>query len=92
MTSPKLGQRTSPVEVANISAHGIWLFVGDTEYFLPYEKFPWFREAKVREILDVELVHGFHLYWPLLDVDLELGSLKDPDRFPLVASEADGNA
>jgi hypothetical protein len=73
--------------VANISAHGIWVFVGGVEYFLAYDKFPWFREARVSEILEVELLHGFHLYWPKLDVDLELASLEDPDQFPLVSSQ-----
>jgi hypothetical protein len=34
----------------------------------------------------VELLHGFHLHWPELDVDLELQSLQAPDQFPLVYS------
>lgn len=86
MTSPKLGQDTSTVEVTNISPHGIWILVEDREHFLPYDKFPWFREARVSEILNVGLLHGHHLYWPNLDVDLELASLENPDEFPLVAS------
>jgi len=87
MTSQKLGQDTSNVEVANISAHGIWVFVGGVEHFLDYDRFPWFREARLAEILEVELLHGFHLYWPKLDVDLELASLEEPDQFPLVSSQ-----
>jgi hypothetical protein len=88
MTLSKLGESTSAVEVTNISANGFWLFVGEKEYFLPYEKFPWFRDAKVGEILDVELLHGFHLHWPKLDVDLEVTSLDAPERFPLMYSAA----
>jgi len=72
--------------VTNISGAGFWLFVGDREYFLPYDKFPWFREAKIAEILDVELQHGFHLHWPKLDVDLEIASLEAPEQFPLIYS------
>jgi hypothetical protein len=83
MTLSKLGESISTVEVTNISAHGLWLFVGEKEYFLPYEKFPWFKDAKVGELLDVELLHGFHLHWPKLDVDLEVASLDDSERFPL---------
>ena len=83
MTSPELGASTSAAEVTNISPHGIWLFVGAREYFLPYEKFPWFRNARVAEILDVELLHGFHLHWPKLDVDLEIASLEEPGQFPM---------
>jgi hypothetical protein len=83
MLSPHSGKNTSAVEVTNVSAHGIWLFVGEKEQFLPYEKFPWFRDAKISDILDVQLLNGFHLQWPKLDVDLEVDSLENPERFPL---------
>jgi len=84
MKSSKLGDNTSAVEVTNISRHGFWLLVAEKEYFLPFEKFPWFKDCRISEILEVQLLHGFHLYWPKLDVDLELQSLQDFDRFPLV--------
>jgi hypothetical protein len=87
MTSSQLGESISAIEVTNVSAHGVWLFVGEKEYFLPYEKFPWFKNAKIGDILDVTLLHGFHLHWPRLDVDLELASLEDTDRFPLTYVE-----
>ena len=54
------------------------------EYFLPHDDFPWFRDAKLSEILRVELLHESHLYWPDLDVDLSVESLEHPDRYPLV--------
>ena len=79
-----LGASTSLVEVANIDRFGFWLLVEDKEYFLPYEDFPWFRSAKVDQILNVELLHGSHLHWPDLDVDLCLDSLGQPDAFPLI--------
>jgi hypothetical protein len=72
--------------VTSISRHGIWLFAQDREYLLPFDKFPWFRNARLGDILEVELLHGFHLHWPKLDVDLELSSLQNPDQFPLVYS------
>ena len=34
-------------EVTNISHHGFWVFLGDRELFLPFEEFPWFKEAPV---------------------------------------------
>jgi hypothetical protein len=74
----------SPVEVSNIDRHGFWLLVADKEYFLPYGDFPWFRQARVDQILNVELLHGDHLRWPDLDVDLALDSLARPESFPLV--------
>jgi ribosomal protein S1 len=72
------------VEVTNISRHGIWVFVDGKEYFLPYEHFAWFKDARVSDVLNVELFHGNHLHWPALDVDLSLSSLEDPEKYPLV--------
>jgi len=70
--------------VLNVSPHGIWILIQDHEYLLPYEQYPWFRDAKVGQIYNVELQHGGHLHWPELDVDLELESLKSPEKYPLV--------
>ena len=84
MRLQKPGASTSDVEVANIDKHGIWLFVNGAEYFLPYAEYPWFKDARVAEILAVELLHEDHLHWPALDVDLSLESLRDPDGYPLV--------
>ncbi len=84
MKSSPHGARTSAVEVTHIDAFGVWVLALEKEYFLPYGQFPWFRDAKVRDILAVELLHGDHLRWPVLDVDLSLESLGNPDGFPLV--------
>jgi hypothetical protein len=78
------GESTSCVEVINISNHGIWLYIKGAEYFLPFEDFPWFKEAKVGEIMEVELFHDNHLRWEKLDIDLEIESLVEPDKYPLV--------
>lgn len=85
MKSSTLGTNTLAVEVTHISAHGVWLMVRGREYFLSYEDFPWFKDAKLGVILDVKLLHATHLYWPALDVDLSLKSIQDPDSYPLVA-------
>jgi len=78
------GKNTSEVEVSHINAHGFWLCVGNREYFLPYNEYPWFEEAKVKHILNVKLLHGHHLHWPELDVDLEIDSLDNPQSYPLI--------
>ena len=83
MTLKTHGENTSEVEVSHIDIHGLWLCVDDKEYFLPYTDYPWFKEAKVKEILNVKLLHGCHLYWPELDVDLEIDSLENPQTYPL---------
>ena len=71
------------VEVTHIDQQGLWVFVQGTEYFLPYQDYPWFADAKVRDILDVQLLHGRHLHWPALDVDLSVESLSNPEAYPL---------
>lgn len=64
--------------------NGFWLCVEDKEYFLTYDKYTWFMGAKVKEIIDVQLLHGYHLYWPQLDVDLEIETLENPQDYPLI--------
>jgi len=85
MKSSTLGTNISAVEVTHVSSHGVWLMVRGHEYFLSYEDFPWFRDAKLGDILDVKLLHQTHLYWPKLDVDLSLKSIEDPGSYPLIA-------
>ncbi|MBL7074960.1 DUF2442 domain-containing protein [candidate division KSB1 bacterium] len=84
MKLQKLGKNISDVEIQNISIYGIWLYVNGKEYFLSYKEYPWFKDAKVTEIYNLELLHDVHLYWPDLDVDLELESLENPEKYPLV--------
>ncbi len=84
MKSPTNGTTTSNVEVTNISIHGFWLWVDGKEYLLPYEDFPWFKDAKVADILNVERHGDHHLHWPALDVDLTLDMIENPRAYPLV--------
>ena len=83
MKSSGVGIGTSAVEVLNISQHGVWLYAHGKKYFLPYVEFPWFRDAKLTDIHDVRLLHGQHLHWERLDVDLDIRSLEKPERYPL---------
>lgn len=85
MSFEPLGIDTSEVEVTNISAHGIWLLTGNEELFLSYKDFPWFKDASVRKILIVREPAPGHFYWPGLDVDLGLETIRYPDQFPLRA-------
>ena len=85
MSSSQLGKGSSEVEVTNISENGVWILVSDEELFLSHEDFPWFKSSSVEDVLNVELLSPTHLFWPALDVDLSLSSIKDPDRFPLKA-------
>lgn len=77
------GTSISGVEVSNISIHGIWLLIEGKEYFLSYQAYPWFKDARLSEIQSVQLLHGVHLYWPKLDVDLSINNLEYPEKYPL---------
>ncbi|MEG3436309.1 DUF2442 domain-containing protein [Pannus brasiliensis CCIBt3594] len=78
-----LGEHTSNVEVTHISSHGIWILSGDEEMFLSYEDFPWFKDAPIGKILNIEESFTDHFYWPDLDVDLSKEIIRHPERFPL---------
>ena len=82
MKSSKLGESTS-VSVENITPLGVWLYVKQKEYFLDYNNYPYFKNQTISSIMNVQLLHGFHLYWPDLDIDLELDNLENPEKYPL---------
>ncbi len=82
MKSLKNGKSIS-ASVENITSSGIWLYVLGKEYFLSYDFYPYFRDKTVAAIHNIKLLHGFHLYWPALDVDLEIDNLENPEKYPL---------
>ncbi len=88
MKSAQLGKPISEVEVTNISRHGFWLLLDGRELFLPFDKFPWFRDVPVGKLLNVTLPHAHHLYWPELDVDLAVESIERPEKYPLISKAA----
>lgn len=82
-----LGAVTSAVEVTNVSKHGFWLLLDREELLVPFEHFPWFRNATMAQLTDVQWPTPKHLYWPQLDADLSVESIRDPEAFPLVAKD-----
>ena len=84
MKSKARGKNTLAVEVSNISAHGFWVLIGEREHFVGFKQNPWFKDATVAQILNVQIHHSHHLNWPDLDIDLELESLVQPGKYPLV--------
>lgn len=79
------GAATLEAEVTNISAQGFWVLLGNEELPVPFAQFPWFRAATVEQIVDLRRPTENHLYWPALDIDLSVESLRSPDAFPLVS-------
>lgn len=83
------GTGTSVAEVTHVSKHGFWLLLGNEELLVPFAHFPWFRYATIDQITDLQWPSSNHLYWPQLDVDLSVESIRDPAAFPLIAKTAE---
>ena len=73
------------MHVTDISDQGFQLNVDGCEMFLPFERFPWFRNATVSAISTIQRPQWNHLYWPMIDVDLHLESIVFPEDYPLIA-------
>jgi hypothetical protein len=79
------GTSTLAAEISHVSRHGLWVLLDTEELFLPFEQFPWFRNATIDQISSVVRPTADHLYWEQLDIDLSVQSIRDPSAFPLVA-------
>ena len=74
------GTNILAAEVTHVSMNGFWVLLGDEELLLPFSEFPWFRQATI------EWPSQDHLFWPLLDVDLSVASIRHPENFRLVSA------
>lgn len=68
MKSAGPGQSTSKVEVTNVSPQGFQLLLDAEELFVSFSDFPWFRDASIARVCNVERPSAGHLYWPDLDM------------------------
>ena len=80
-----LKANSAAIEVSLVSNQGFWLLAADEELFLSYADFPWFKDATIAQITNVERPSADHLYWPSLDIDLSVESVRDPSKFPLIS-------
>ena len=76
---------TPKAEVTNVSQHCLWVLLGDEELAVPFADFPWFKKATIEQLSDVRRPTENHLYWPQLDVDLSVESIRNPAAFPLLS-------
>ena len=83
-----LGMITSVAEVTHASKHGFWLLLDTEELLVSFEHFPWFKKATIEQLSDVQWPTPNHLYWPQLDTDLSVESIRDPLAFPLISKTA----
>lgn len=74
-----------PVRILELSEYGFWVDLGNERLYAAFADFPWFADANTEQIRKVERPGVDHLYWPTLDVDLAIASLREPAAFPLIA-------
>jgi len=70
--------------VLMINAQGIMLSVLGNDYFLSYNRVPWLKDARISDVLNVRMSGRSAIEWEALGVDLEIESLKHPERYPLI--------
>ena len=83
-TNLKSNSANTLVCVLMINAQGIMLSVQGQDYFLSYNRIPWMQDAPIRSVLNVQMSGPEAIEWPDLDVDLEIESLRHPERYPLI--------
>lgn len=82
------GTITSVAEVTHVSKNGFWVLLDAEELLVPFEHFPWFKKATIEQLSDVQWPSRNHLYWPQLDADLSVESIRNPLAFPLISKTA----
>jgi len=92
MKSAERGRSTFQVEVAKVGQDGFGVLLDGQELYSPFARFPWFRDASIGQILEVERPSPDHLYWPRLDIDLATGSIVHRGKYPLVSRVRPTNA
>ena len=80
------------VNVRSILPDGILVSVQGKDYFLSFERLPWFKTAKVSDIMNVVADGDDAICWEALDVGLEIDSLKHPERYPIVMKRYEGES
>lgn len=72
------------VKVLTITQNGLLLSIPQGDFFLSYTEYPWFKSAKVDDIFNVEMEGNDAIRWDNLDVDLEIDSILNPEKYPLL--------
>lgn len=66
----------------NCALQGLSFLVGEEELLLSCMVFPWFPEAPVSKIANIEKPGPHHLPRPDPDADLSIESMRHPEEFP----------
>jgi hypothetical protein len=84
MKSSKHGTTILNNSVTGIGNTGLWVICEDKEYFIPFNDYPALKNASIDNIFNLITVSPKQLYWPDIDIDIEIDALETPDRFPLI--------
>ena len=84
----KNNSQPTSVAVLMINAHGMLISVQGQDYFLSYNRVPWLRDARISSVLNVRMSGARSIEWPELDIDLEVESLRHPERYPLLVKRS----
>jgi hypothetical protein len=78
--------RVSRADITSIDSQGFWLHCNREELYLPFAMYPWFEHATVAQLCRVECFGDTCLYWPRLDLELSVDtirlSMSAPQRNP----------
>lgn len=83
MISSMPGNAILRAEVTGAGPIGFWLLAADREYFVPFADYPDFLQATISQLYQVEQLSPTQIYWPDLDIDIDLNALEEPRHFPL---------
>lgn len=83
-TNLNANSQNTSVSVLMINTQGIMLSVLGNDYFISYNRMPRLKDARICDVLNVQMVGRVAIGWVALDIDLEIESLKHPERYPLI--------
>jgi hypothetical protein len=67
----------------SLNDSGFRLIIDGTDCFVSFDEFPAFKSASVEQILNVKRLDPVQFRWPDLDIDIDIESLKSPEKYPL---------
>ncbi len=61
------GSSNLAAQVTNVSRHCFWLLLGEEELAVPFNQFPWIKQATIEQLSEVQRPTEEHLYRPQID-------------------------
>ncbi len=84
MKSSKSGKNILNSSITSITSFGLWVMCNNNEFFIPFKDYPELKEANLNSIFNVKTLSPNNLYWPDIDVDIEIDAIKNPSNYILL--------